>query len=231
MEENGNTANIKQRVDINDLVGTLVGGNPGNVKTDNAILELEDKSFIDYHSGYTKGQALTPTEETKVQKGKNVLDKIMQKMNIGNYFKKEKKMKNKNLRLILFLLIFCSYIKLEAKPKITTYVYINGAYGIIENGKVNRMGIPREDTYKMNEEVFKKYGIRFTHYYALRAPMDANWSKNNYIKFYNDMKLIINDKEYIIPKEQIKIDSLNSKSCPVYSFKPVKSKTKIPQFF
>ncbi|RHG35992.1 hypothetical protein DW261_07085 [Fusobacterium varium] len=130
-------------------------------------------------------------------------------------------MKNRNLSLILLFLIFCSYIKLEAKPRITTYVYINGAYGIIENGKVNRMGIPREDTYKMNEEVFKKYGIRFTHYYALRAPMDANWSKNNYIKFYNDMKLIINDKEYIIPKEQIKIDSLNSKNGPVYSFKPV----------
>ena len=130
-------------------------------------------------------------------------------------------MKNRNLSLILLFLIFFSYIKLEAKPRITTYVYINGAYGIIENGKVNRMGIPREDTYKMNEEVFKKYGIRFTHYYALRAPMDANWSKNNYIKFYNDMKLIINDKEYIIPKEQIKIDSLNSKNGPVYSFKPV----------
>ena len=129
-------------------------------------------------------------------------------------------MKNRNLSLI-FLLMFCSCIKLEAKPKMRTYVYINGAYGIIENGKVNRMGIPREDTYKMNEEVFKKYGIRFTHYYALRAPMDANWSKNNYIKFYNDMKLIINDKEYIIPKEQIKIDSLNSKNGPVYSFKPV----------
>ena len=130
-------------------------------------------------------------------------------------------MKNKNLILILLLLMFCSCIKLEAKPKMRTYVYINVAYGIIENGKVNRMGIPREDTYKMNEEVFKKYGIRFTHYYALRAPMDANWSKNNYIKFYNDMKLIINDKEYIIPKEQIKIDSLNSKNGPVYSFKPV----------
>ena len=130
-------------------------------------------------------------------------------------------MKNKNLILILLLLMFCSCIKLEAKPKMRTYVFINGAYGIIENGKVNRMGIPREDTYKMNEEVFKKYGIRFTHYYALRAPMDANWSKNNYIKFYNDMKLIINDKEYIIPKEQIKIDSLNSKNGPVYSFKPV----------
>lgn len=91
MKENGNMANIDQRVDINDLVGTLVGGNSGNVKTDKAILELEDKNFGDHHNGYTKGQTIIPTEQTTLQKGKNVLDKIMQKMNTGNYFKKEEK--------------------------------------------------------------------------------------------------------------------------------------------
>ena len=92
MKENGNMADIDQRVDINDLVGTLVGGNPGNVKTDEAILELENKNFMDYHSGYTKGQeTITPPEKTSFQKGKNVLDKIMQKMNVNNYFKREGK--------------------------------------------------------------------------------------------------------------------------------------------
>lgn len=91
MKENGNMANIDQRVDINDLVGTLVGGNPGNVKTDKVILELVNKTFVDYHNGYTKGQGLAPIEQTAFQKGKNVLDKIMQKMNTGNYFKKEEK--------------------------------------------------------------------------------------------------------------------------------------------
>lgn len=91
MKENGNMANIDQRVDINDLVGTLVGGNPGNIKTDKVILELENKTFVDYHNGYTKGQGLEPIEQTAFQKGKNVLDKIMQKMNTGNYFKKEEK--------------------------------------------------------------------------------------------------------------------------------------------
>ena len=96
MKENGNMANIDQRVDINDLVGTLVGGNPGNVETDEAILKLENKNFMDYHSGYTKGQALEPTEQTKVQKGKNVLDKIMQKMNTANYLKNKE---DKNWRL------------------------------------------------------------------------------------------------------------------------------------
>ncbi|MCF0171031.1 hypothetical protein [Fusobacterium varium] len=92
MKENGNTADIEQRVDINDLVGTLVGGNPGNVETDEAILKLENKNFMDYHSGYTKGQeTIIPPEKTSFQKGKNVLDKIMQKMNVNNYFKREGK--------------------------------------------------------------------------------------------------------------------------------------------
>ncbi|WP_145959526.1 hypothetical protein [Fusobacterium ulcerans] len=201
MKENGNMANIDQRVDINDLVGTLVGGNPGNVETDEAILKLENKNFMDYHSGYTKGQALEPTEQTKVQKGKNVLDKIMQKM------------KNRNLNLILLLLIFCSYIKLEAKPKITTYIYANRAYGIIEDGKVNRIGIPKDKIYQL-------YGIMFNHYYQLEAPTKENRFKNHYIKFYNDIKFIINGKEYIISKEQIKIDPLNSKDGLVYPFEP-----------
>ena len=80
-------------------------------------------------------------------------------------------MKNRNLSLILLFLIFCSYIKLEAKPRITTYVYINGAYGIIENKKVNRMGFPKEDIDQMDEEILKKYGIRFNQYYGLEAPI------------------------------------------------------------
>ncbi|MHD0315827.1 hypothetical protein [Fusobacterium varium] len=130
-------------------------------------------------------------------------------------------MKNKNLILILLLLMFCSCIKLEAKPKMRTYVYINGAYGIIENKKVNRMGFPKEDIDQMDEEILKKYGIRFNQYYGLEAPIKGNRFKKHYIKFYSDMKLIINGKEYIIPKEQIKIDSLNSEDGPVYSFKPV----------
>ena len=62
-------------------------------------------------------------------------------------------MKNRNLSLILLFLIFCSYIKLEAKPRITTYVYINGAYGIIENKKVNRMGFPKEDIDQIGQAV------------------------------------------------------------------------------
>ena len=129
-------------------------------------------------------------------------------------------MKNKNLILILLLLLFYSCIKLEAKSTIRTYAYYC-IYGIIENGKVNRMGIPRDNISQMEERIYVLYGIRFNQHYGFESPIDEDRFKNHHIKFYNDMKLIINDKEYIIPKEQIKIDSLNSKNGPVYSFKPV----------
>lgn len=129
-------------------------------------------------------------------------------------------MKSRNLSLILLLLIFCSYIKLEAKPKITTYVYANRAYGIIEDGKVNRIGIPKDKIFQMNEKIYQLYGIMFNHYYQLEAPTKENRFKKHSIHFYNDVKLIINEKEYIIPKEQIRIDPLNSKDGPVYPFEP-----------
>lgn len=129
-------------------------------------------------------------------------------------------MKSRNLNLILLLLIFCSYIKLEAKPKITTYVYANRAYGIIEDGKVNRMGLSKEDIDEADEKIYELFGLRLNHYYGLKSPIKGNRFKNYYIKFYNDIKFIINGKEYIIPKEQIKIDPLNSKDGPVYPFEP-----------
>lgn len=128
-------------------------------------------------------------------------------------------MKSRNLSLILLFLIFCNYIKLEAKSKVTTYVYVDTAYGVIENGKVNRMGISKEDIDKMDMEILKKYGISFQDY-RIGAPTGKRPFEKNYINFYNDMKFIINGKEYIIPKEQIKIDPLNSKDGPVYPFEP-----------
>ena len=121
-------------------------------------------------------------------------------------------MKNRNLILILLSLLFCSCIKLKAKPKMTTYVYIDSAYGIIENGKVNRMGISEEDIDEAGEKIYKLYGLRLNQYYGLEAPIKGNRFKKHHIKFYSDMKLIINDKEYIIPREQIKENILNSKT-------------------
>ena len=88
----------------------------------------------------------------------------------------------------------------EFKPHFSTGTYID-AYAIIEDGKVNRMGIPKEDIDKMNDIINDKYGIQFiddNRIYALK-----DFGKNYRIKFYNDFKMTVNGKEYIIPKEKI----------------------------
>ena len=86
------------------------------------------------------------------------------------------------------------------KPHFLTGTYID-AYAIIEDGKINRMGIPKEDIDKMDNIINNKYGIRFINderIYALKGG-DENYE----IKFYNDFKMTVNGKEYIMPKEKI----------------------------
>ena len=87
------------------------------------------------------------------------------------------------------------------KPHFSTGTYID-AYAIIENGKINRMGIPKKDIDKMNDIINDKYGIRFIddkQIYALKGG-----GENYKIKFYNDFKMTVNGKEYIMPKEKIR---------------------------
>ena len=87
------------------------------------------------------------------------------------------------------------------KPHFSTGTYID-AYAIIENGKINRMGIPKKDIDKMNDIINDKYGIQFiddNRIYALK-----DFGKNYRIKFYNDFKMTVNGKEYIMPKEKIR---------------------------
>ena len=86
------------------------------------------------------------------------------------------------------------------KPHFSTGTYIH-SYAIIENGKINRMGIPKKDIYKMDSIINDKYGIRFIDDDRI-APKDYN--ENYRIKFYNDFKMTVNGKEYIMPKEKIR---------------------------
>ena len=86
------------------------------------------------------------------------------------------------------------------KPHFSTETYID-AYAIIENEKINRMGIPKKDIDKMNDIINDKYGIQFIDDDRI-APKDHN--ENYRIKFYNDFKMTVNGKEYIIPKEKIR---------------------------
>ena len=87
------------------------------------------------------------------------------------------------------------------KPHFSTGTYIH-SYAIIEDGKVNRMGIPKKDIDKMDSIINDKYGIQFiddNRIYALK-----DFGKNYRIKFYNDFKMIVNGKEYIMSKEKIR---------------------------
>ena len=86
------------------------------------------------------------------------------------------------------------------KPHFSTGTYIH-SYAIIENGKINRMGIPKKDIDKMNDIINDKYGIRFIDDERI-APKDYN--ENYRIKFYNDFKMTVNGKEYVISKEKIR---------------------------
>ena len=87
------------------------------------------------------------------------------------------------------------------KPHFLTGTYIH-SYAIIENGKINRMGIPKKDIDKMDSIINDKYGIQFiddNRIFALKG------SGENYrVKFYNDFKMIVNGKEYIMSKEKIR---------------------------
>ncbi|MGP1430201.1 MAG: hypothetical protein ACTTJX_08245 [Fusobacterium sp.] len=87
------------------------------------------------------------------------------------------------------------------KPHFSTGTYIH-SYAIIEDGKVNRMGIPKKDIDKMDSIINDKYGIQFIdddRIYALKGS-----GKNYKIKFYNDFKMTVNRKEYTMSKEKIR---------------------------
>ena len=118
-----------------------------------------------------------------------------------------KMIKNSFKFIVLIILIFiinaCSSNSNSFwgfKPHFSTGTYID-VYAIIENGKINRMGIPKKDIDKMNDIINDKYGIRFIDDKRI-APKDLN--ENYRIKFYNDFKMTVNGKEYIIPKEKIR---------------------------
>ena len=92
------------------------------------------------------------------------------------------------------------------KPHFSTGTYIH-SYAIIEDGKVNRMGIPKKDIDKMDSIINDKYGIQFidNRIYALKGG-----GENYRIKFYNDFKMTVNGKEYIMSKEKIRQSVYNT---------------------
>lgn len=123
--------------------------------------------------------------------------------------------------LTIFLLLFSSCTNISLKPFNRTYGYSDSIYAIIENDKINRMGISEDDITKMDTFVSEKYGITFNRKYntieALKVynedyNKDRDFFKNNYIKFYNDIKVTIEGKEFIIPKEKIELKEFLAES-------------------
>ena len=114
-------------------------------------------------------------------------------------------MKNRIFYFILFsiFLISCTDLKFIGKPAYVLPEYDTVIYGPIENGKVNRMGVSKNNIEKMNNNILNKYGITFQSSNRIYAM--GNSTKYYYIKFYNDFKFTLKGKEYIIQKEKIKI--------------------------
>ena len=73
------------------------------------------------------------------------------------------------------------------------------AYGIVENDKVNRMGLSKIyvdkmyeiNMHKMEHIIGEKYKIRFNS----PTEIETYTEQSYYIKFYDDFKMIINGKE------------------------------------
>lgn len=112
-------------------------------------------------------------------------------------------MKNKVILVVMFILTFivnaCSHNGKNLwgfKPHFSTRTFIK-PYAIVENGKINRMELPKEDMNKMARKIYINYGILF-------VSEDTIYSYENRVKFYSDFKMIVGEKEYIIPKENIK---------------------------
>ena len=117
-------------------------------------------------------------------------------------------MKNRIKYLVLFTVLFTIVFTLtscsglfEFKPYFTTLVYNHRIYGIIENGKINRMGISRDNVNKMNHIVSTKYGIKFNTENRIYANEDSRTYYN--IKFYNDLKFILNGKMFLFENIEI----------------------------
>ena len=80
-------------------------------------------------------------------------------------------------------------------------------YGIVENDKVNRMGLSKIyvdkmyeiNMHKMEHITGEKYKIRFDSPTEIKTYTEQSY----YIKFYDNFKMTINRKEYTISKEKI----------------------------
>ena len=131
--------------------------------------------------------------------------------------------KNKlfELFILLSVLIFTGCSHIFKRPSYVTYIYAKNIYAILENKKAKRINIPKNNTFKMNELFREKYGFTFgSKYNKIYASKMLNKEnkedRTQYIHFFNDIKITIGNKEYIIPKEDI--SEIEGYSGPFYTY-------------
>ena len=83
------------------------------------------------------------------------------------------------------------------KPKILVDLNTE-VYSVYKNGKFTRDGLKEKDIEKLSYQIVDDYGLRL---YNGRIGVRGEYSR---IIFYDDIKVTINNKTVIIPKDKIK---------------------------
>ena len=123
---------------------------------------------------------------------------------------------------IVFLILFsaCSMVAIYQiatwKPKILVDLDIK-VYSIYKNGKFTRESLKEKDIEKLSYQIADNYGL---HLYNGRIGTRGEYSR---ILFYDDIKVTINNKTVIIPKDKIKEKKLTDIGYIYdYSIEPLK---------
>lgn len=118
--------------------------------------------------------------------------------------------------ILMFLFVGCVYPLVPYKPSIAFLVSADRSYAIMKNGKFNRMGIDRDDISRMDNIIENKYKIMF----GTNSLTVDDRDKDMRIKFYDDLKMTVGGKEYILKKEDIKINERQNWA-PDYIFEDI----------
>lgn len=128
-------------------------------------------------------------------------------------------------KMIITLFFICYSSVIAFKPGFAIYTSPE-PYAIIKDGKYYRVGVEeKSETNKNNKtkeilglksEIIKNYGVKISEYDIFST---INYA-DTYIKFYNDIKIIVNGKKFILPKNKIVMNEDKNFS-PKYNFRDI----------
>lgn len=105
------------------------------------------------------------------------------------------------LGALMFIFLGCTSLFKPYNPSIAFLVYSYRPYAIMENGKFNKKITDDERGSKIWKFIKDEYGLSLS-----QGEIQAvkNYDEGYIIKFYDDWKVSVNKKEYILPKEKIR---------------------------